>query len=108
MSDSWQARPKAVMTQDILSPQDFISLSNQDRVAVITQLGEQHQALGEEFAIAGFEYHRLKALKTDTRNYANEAAKYFKLQVEYDTLEHLISAMQSVVRIEWLGVYQEE
>lgn len=80
-----------------LTPQDFLDMAQSGKIELLERLAARCLELGNDYAQAAFEYYGAGGSKGATKDVA---ARYHKLDIQYDSLKHMMSAIQSSVRAE--------
>lgn len=82
-----------------MSPAEFVQLANEGKIQLIDGLAGTLLKLGEEYALTAAEYYRQKVTGKDN-NFAQLTFKYKSLEIRYDVLKHVMSALQSTLKAE--------
>lgn len=88
------------MTDYTPNPQEFIQLAHSNKIELLEKLAAQLLEIGFESAMATAHYHRLKLLDKKSAEFPEAEAKRWELEIKYDTLKHVVSALQSALRSE--------
>lgn len=94
------------MNAPMLSALEIADLWKQNKAMLLENLSRRLLETGVEYAMASAEYQANGGRYGKGEAFLQISARYHKLQIEYDVLGKAVSALQSVVRIERLGVYE--
>jgi len=86
---------------------EFLELVGADKVRMLEMLAAEMMLVGYQAAIAQAVYHRAKITGADREELAEATAMRNMLDVQYDTLKHVTSAIQSALKVERLGLYSD-
>ena len=89
-----------------LDRETFMDLASRDKVQMLEILAAELLAVGYAAARAQAKFYRIKILSPDSKTDLAEAtANRNQLDVEYDAIKHTVSALQSALKVERLGIY---
>lgn len=87
-----------------LTPSEFISMAQQEKIRLLTIMAARDLELGEQYALAAARFYRAKYGRPkgapDPENYANLSGEKEQLEIEWDALKHAQTAIQSALAAE--------
>ena len=93
---------------EIPTIEEFIELASANKVQLIERLAAKMLTSGYELAAAAFDHYRLQATAKGTPEAAIAQAKRAQLDWEYDALKHSVSALQSTLKAERVGMLEHD
>ena len=87
-----------------LDEDEFIRQASQEKINLIDKLASKVMSFGERYAIKSAEYYRQKLTDQKAANFPQLAAEHARLEIEYDALKHALSALQSTLKAERVGI----
>ena len=88
------------MNTYIPTPEEFIQLASTQKIQLIDQLAATLLDVGYRAAAATAEHYRIKLTAKDDPRLPDATANRASLEGQYDTLKHVVSALQSTLRAE--------
>jgi len=88
-----------IFDNEKISPDDFIKLAGEAKIQLIDRLAASMMAIGEEYAVTAAEYYRQKYTKEEN-GFAELTRKHKLLEIRWDMIKHVVSALQSTLRAE--------
>ncbi len=87
---------------------EFMELAGSNKIYLLELLGAEMLIIGYDAALAQANYARIKGVKGDPIELAEATAIRNQLDVQYDTLKHVVSALQSALKVERVGLYSNK
>lgn len=78
---------------------EFLQLASEAKIQLIDRLAANLLRMGERYALTAAEYYRQKYTEKG-ENFAELTYEHKRLEVKYDVLKHVISALQSTLKAE--------
>jgi len=85
--------------EDKITPEEFMQLAADEKIKLIDRLAASMMKIGEEYAQTAAEYYRQKFTKEE-RGFAELTYKHKQLEIRWDMIKHVVSALQSTLRAE--------
>lgn len=78
---------------------EFLQLASEAKIQLIDRLSANLLKMGERYALTAAEYYRQKYTGKE-KEFPDLAYEHKRLEIKYDVLKHVISALQSTLRAE--------
>lgn len=83
-----------------ITPEEFMQLARDKKIELIDKLAASMMVIGEEYATVAAEYYRQKFTNKEVPNFAALTYACKKLEIRWDMIKHVVSALQSTLRAE--------
>lgn len=89
---------------DEYTPQEFLDLASRSKIQLLDELAAQMMYAGYQAAMATAEHHRVKLTDKDNPRLPELTAARAMWEGKYDTLKHVVSALQSTLKADRVGM----